>query len=290
MTIFADSLHRFTFDGLRVRGELASLDASWRAVLERHPYPAVVRRPLGEALTSVLLLAATLKFEGNLILQAQGDGPLRTLVAQATHDRTVRGLARWNGVIADGTLAQQMGDGRLILTLQPRAGERYQGIIPLSGDGFGDAVEDYFGASEQLPTRLWLAVSDTRAVGLMLQRLPGDSTDEDAWGRTCVLADTVTDDELLGLGVGDLLQRLFHEEDVRLFEPEPIAFRCGCSRMRIADTLRALGQSEVESIVADQGGVDVTCEFCNRRYSFDPVDARGLFSAAVPSIGPETLQ
>jgi molecular chaperone Hsp33 len=285
-----DSLHRFIFDGLGVRGELARLDASWRAVLERHPYPMTVRRPLGEALTSVLLLAATLKFEGNLILQAHGHGPLRTLVAQATHDRTIRGLARWHGDVPDGNLGQQLGDGQLILTLQPLAGERYQGIIPLSGDGLGDAVESYFAASEQLPTRLWLAVGDSHVAGLMLQRLPGESADGDAWTRTCALADTVSEQELLGLGVQELLKRLFHEEDVRLFESEPIAFRCGCSRTRIADTLRALGQSEIELIIAEQGSVDVTCEFCNRPYSFDRVDARGLFSDVVPSVGPETRQ
>lgn len=290
MSILPDSLHRFTFDGLGVRGEFVSLDASRLAVLERHPYPAAVCRPLGEALASVLLLAATLKFEGNLILQAQGDGPLRTLVAQATHERTIRGLARWHGEVPAGTLTEQLGDGRLILTLQPLDGERYQGIIPLSGDGLGEAVEAYFAASEQLPTRLWLAVGEARAVGLMLQRMPEDSADEDAWGRTCVLADTVTEQELLGLDVRALLKRLFHEEDLRLFEPEPVAFRCGCSRTRIADTLRSLGQSEVESIVAEQGSVDVTCEFCNRAYSFDRVDARELFANVVPSVGPETRQ
>lgn len=290
MHILPDSLHRLIFDGLGVRGELASLDASWRAVLDRHSYPPVVQRPLGEALTSVLMLAATLKLEGNLILQAQGSGPLRTLVAQATHERTIRGLARWHGEVPEGPLARQFGDGRLILTLQPLAGERYQGIIPLHGDGLRDAVEAYFAASEQLPTRLWLAVSPNRAVGLMLQRLSEASPDTDAWNRTCMLADTVTEPELLRLDVRSLIKRLFHEEDVRLFEPEPIAFRCGCSRMRIADTLRALGRSEVEQIVAEQGSVDVTCEFCNRDYRFDRVDARELFSAVVPSVGPETRQ
>jgi molecular chaperone Hsp33 len=307
----SDSLYRFIFEHLGVRGELVRLDASFRAVLERHPYPASVQRLLGEALAAVALLTATLKFEGSLILQAQGNGPLRTLVAQGTHQRTVRGLARWRGDVPNGGVEQQFGAGRLVLTLDPLRGERYQGIVPLQGDSLGAAVEAYFGASEQLPTRMWLAVDGRRAAGLMLQRIPGsggddehqrhgrmdqdnpetkaldrsgqvaDVRDADGWNRTRMLADTVSQQELLSLSAQALLRRLFHEEDLRLFEPEPVAFRCGCSRARIADTLRALGQAEVDQIIQDEGSVGVTCEFCNRDYRFDAVDARELFADAV---------
>ncbi len=290
-----DCLHRFVFDALGVRGELVTLDASWRAVLARHPYPASVRRPLGEALASTLLLAATLKFEGALILQAQGEGPIRTLVAQATHGRTIRGLARWHGDMPDDAdppreLQQLFGDGRLVLTLEPADGERYQGIVPLQGESLGAAIEAYFASSEQLPTRLWLAVDEAHATGLMLQRMPSADVDDDAWNRTTLLADTVDERELLTLPAQTLLQRLFHEEDLRLFEPEPVAFRCGCSRARIAETLRALGRDEVDAIIGEQGSVDVTCEFCNRDYRFDLVDARELFTDAVPSPAPATQQ
>ncbi|MGB5832109.1 MAG: Hsp33 family molecular chaperone HslO [Thiohalocapsa sp.] len=290
MSNHPDSLHRFVFERLGVRGELVRLDASFRAVLDRHSYPGAVQRPLGEALAAVLLLTATLKFEGSLILQAQGDGPLRTLVAQGTHNRTVRGLARWDGDVPQGDLAQLFGDGRLVLTLDPVRGERYQGIVPLQGSGLGAAIEAYFGASEQLPTRLWLAVDGRRAVGLMLQRMPGGGEDEDGWNRTTMLADTVTEEELLRLPVRDLLRRLFHEEDVRLFEPEPVAFRCGCSRGRIAETLRAMGRQEVDDIVEERGSVDVTCEFCNRDYSFDAVDAHELFANGVVPADANTRQ
>jgi molecular chaperone Hsp33 len=290
MTPQPDSLHRFVFERPGVRGELVHLDAAWRAVLERHPYPQAVQRPLGEALTAVLLLAATLKFEGSLILQAQGEGPLRTLVAQATHERTIRGLARWDDDLDDdntaATLAELFGDGRLVLTIEPRGSEPYQGIVPLQGEGIGAAVEAYFGASEQLPTRLWLAVSPERATGLMLQRLPGPAADEDGWTRTTLLADTVAEHELLSLPAVDLLRRLFHEEDVRLYEPDPVAFRCGCSRGRIANTLRAMGRREVDDILAEQGAIEVTCEFCNRDYRFDPVDAHQLFADVVPAAAP----
>jgi molecular chaperone Hsp33 len=283
--VLTDSLHRFLFERLGVRGELVCLDAAFQAVLSRHPYPGPVQRPLGEALAAVLLLTATLKFEGSLTLQAQGSGPIRTLVVQGTHQRTVRGLARWRGEVAHGDLQRLFGAGHLALTLEPHRGERYQGIVPLEGPGLGAAIEAYFGHSEQLPTRLWLAVDGSRAVGLMLQRLPGSVEDSDGWDRTVLLADTVEQQELLRLPVQDLLRRLFHEEEVRLFEPEPVAFRCGCSRGRIAETLRALGEAEVDSILAEEGAVAVTCEFCHRDYRFDPVDARELFSDAVVPAG-----
>lgn len=283
-----DSLHRFLFERLGVRGELVCLDAAYQAVLSRHPYPGPVQRPLGEALACVLLLTATLKFEGKLTLQAQGSGPIRTLVVQGTHEGTVRGLARWHGEVPHGDLQRQFGAGHLALTLEPLRGERYQGIVPLEGTGVGAAIETYFGHSEQLPTRLWLAVDGARAVGLMLQRLPGTAEDADGWNRTIMLADTVQDRELLTLPVQNLLRRLFHEEDLRLFEPDPVAFRCGCSRGRIAETLRALGREEIDAIVQEQGDVAVTCEFCNRDYRFDAVDATALFSGVVvPAAGQD---
>lgn len=286
MTTDQDQLHRFLFEHAGVRGALVSLDAAWRAVLERHPYPAAVQGPLGEALAAVLLLTATLKFEGSLILQVQGDGPLRSIVTQATHQRTVRGLARWQGAIVPANWPDLVGQGRLVLSLQARDGEPYQGVVPLAGDSLASAIEGYFATSEQLPTRLWLAADGQRATGLMLQRMPGAATDQDAWNRTCQLGATVNVGELLGLSAADLLRRLFHQEDLRLFEPEPAAFRCGCSRQRIADTLRALGPDEVNAIVAEQGAIDVTCEFCNRDYRFDAVDARELFAHTVPATAP----
>lgn len=274
----ADTLQRFLFDGTDVRGELVHLDASWRAVLERHPYPATVLSLLGEALAATVLLTGTLKFAGALIVQVQGTGPLRTLVAQATHGRTIRGLARWEGEVPAGDLTRVFGPGRLVLTLEPEGGERYQGVVPLEGANLAHALEGYFGASEQLATRLWLAATPERAVGLMLQQLPGHSAEGDDWTRVVTLADTLRPAELIDLPSETLLHRLFHEENLRLFEPEPVAFRCTCSRGRIEETLRTLGQDEVESILEDQGVIEVNCEFCNRAYQWDRVDARALFA------------
>jgi molecular chaperone Hsp33 len=274
----ADTLQRFLFDDTDVRGELVHLDASWRAVLERHLYPATVLSLLGEALAATVLLTGTLKFAGALIVQVQGAGPLRTLVAQATHGRTIRGLARWEGEVPAGDLTQVFGPGRLVLTLEPEGGERYQGVVPLEGASLAHALEGYFGASEQIATRLWLAATPERAVGLMLQQLPGHSAEGDDWIRVVTLADTLSPAELIDLSSETLLHRLFHEESLRLFEPEPVAFRCSCSRGRIEETLRTLGQDEVESILEDQGVIEVNCEFCNRAYQWDRVDARALLA------------
>jgi molecular chaperone Hsp33 len=283
-----DSLHRFLFERTGVRGELVYLDATWRAVLDIHPYPPSVRRHLGEALAAVLLITSTLKFEGSLIMQIQGSGPLRTLVAQATNRRTVRGLAHWDGQVPDGDLEAVFGEGRLVLTIEPVGGERYQGIVPLQGQDIAAALEAYFNSSEQLATRLWLAAGEERTAGLLLQRLPAEHGSDEDWGRIGLLAQTLTKPELIELPAAELLYRLFNEETVRLFESEPVAFRCGCSLRRIEDTLRALGREEVESLIEEQGAVEVTCEFCNRLYRLDRIDALKLFSEALPNEAPGT--
>ena len=273
-----DQLRRSVFDGAGVRGAVVHLDASWQAVLDRHPYPSAVQAPLGQVLAAVVLLSSTIKFEGALILQVEAEGPLQTLVAQATDQRTLRGLARWEGdVPGHASLEQTFGAGRVVLTASAPGGERYQGVVALEGASLAGALESYFAQSEQLPTRLWLAADGRRATGLLLQRLPGRSEDDDTWPRAAVLADTLKEDELLDLSAEPLLYRLFHEERVRLFDAEPVSFRCGCSRERIEGLLRSLGRDEVDAVLADEGVVEVTCEFCNRVYRVDAVDAAALF-------------
>ncbi|MGX2029159.1 Hsp33 family molecular chaperone HslO [Methylocaldum gracile] len=273
-----DSFQRFLFEDLGIRGELVRLDASWQAVLERHPYPPAVSSQLGQALAAVLLLSATIKFKGSLILQAQGHGPLNTLVAQATHQRTIRGLAHWRGEVTGETLSDIYGPGHLVLTVQNEDSEPYQGIVALEGDDLAGAIETYFSRSEQLATRLWLAADEQRAAGLLIQELPAKQRDRDDWMRVEYMADTVTEGELLNLPSQELLYRLFNEESVRLFDSEPISFRCGCSRERIESVLLTLGNHEVESILEQEDSVEVGCEFCNRRYHFDRVDIGGLFT------------
>lgn len=274
----SDQLYRFTFEHFGVRGEIVSLAASWQAVVERHDYPPIVRDYLGEALVAATLLSGTIKLRGSLILQLQGEGPLKTLVAQATERRMIRGMALAEDGVAAGDLQAAFGSGRMVLTAEAPNGERYQGIVGLEGTGLADAVEAYFAQSEQLPTRVWLAADERTAAGLFLQRLPGEGVSDEEWRRVCILAETLNHRELLRVPSLELLRRLFHEEDLRLFEPEPVAFRCSCSRERIADTLRALGQREVEAIIREEGAVEADCEFCNAHYRFDAVDAAALFA------------
>ncbi len=286
----SDSIRRFLFEDTGIRGNLVHLDASWRAVLDAHPYPKAVRLHLGQSLAAVALLSAIVKFEGSLILQVQGEGPLRTLVAQATSARTIRGVARWEEEVPYGApLTECCGTGRLVLTIERGDGSPYQGVVPLVGDDIAQALGRYFEASEQIPTRLWLAADGSRAAGLLLQRLPSDA-DSDDWGRVGLLAATVKPAELLELPAAELLRRLFNEESVRLFDSEPIAFRCGCSRTRIEDMLRIMGETEVQSIVTEQGELQVTCEFCNRTYRLDAVDAGQLFAASTRHASPTLRQ
>ena len=276
-----ESLQRFLIEHTNVRGEWVHLDATWQAVLERADYPPAVREPLGEAMAAVALLAATNKFNGSLTLQVSGDGPISLLVVQATAAKTLRGLAHWRSDVPEGSLAARFGHARIVITIDPGQGkERYQGVVGLVGDHLGDALKEYFERSEQLPTQLWLAANEQVAAGLLLQKLPGETEDADAWNRTVTLAETVTRDELLALGADEVLRRLYHEEQVRLCERDPVSFRCTCSRERVADMILGLGPDEARSILDEQGEISVNCDFCNAHYLFDAVDVEQIFAAA----------
>lgn len=279
-----DQLQRFMFDGTAVRGKLVRLDRSWRDVLAQHDYPSGVRQQLGQALAAVLLLSATIKFKGSLILQAQGDGPLQTLVAHATDEKCVRGVARWRDAVPEGSLPQVFGSGRLALTVQTEGAEPYQGIVPLEGQNLAAAIEAYFERSEQIPTRLWLAANEGVAAGLFLQQLPSPHVALGDWQRLTTLAETITPDELLNHAGSPLLQRLFGLERARVFEPETVRFRCNCSQERLAKLLTALGPTSLESLLTDQGQIEVRCEFCNRLYRFD---ADALIGRNSPTPGTE---
>jgi molecular chaperone Hsp33 len=278
-----DTLRRFIFEELPVQGRHVHLDASWRAALERQDYPASVRALLGETMAAAALLSATLKFDGSITLQIQGTGPVHLLVVQCTSGLNLRGLARWNGDLASLSFREMVGDGRLVMTIEQQdKTERYQSIVPLEGETLSASLESYFARSEQLATRLWLTAGDGSAAGMLLQLLPDRQTDADAWQHVTVLTDTLKQAELAGLSAQEILHRLYNEDDVRLFEGAPVAFRCQCSRERIEHTLRGLGHAEVHSILEERGSVDVDCEFCGKRYSFDLVDAESLFSGSFP--------
>lgn len=276
-----DSLQRFVFEHAAVRGEMVHLDATWRAVLERRDYPPVLRDMLGELMAAAALLSATLKFSGSLLLQIQGDGPVKLLVVECNSDLSMRAMAHWEGELTPATLPQLVGAGRFAIIIDPKQGRQsYQGIVELEGDSVAAVLENYMRRSEQLDTRLWLAADEQQAAGMLLQKLPEErGSDPDAWPRALHLAGTVKRRELLNLSAGEVIRRLFHEEDIRLFEGAPLHFHCSCSRERVANMMLMLGYDEVRSILDEYGTMDVDCEFCNRHYTFDAVDAEQVFAA-----------
>ena len=288
----ADTLQRFMFENSNIRGTLVHLRATYLNALQHVAYPDRVAQELGQGLAASALLSDTIKFVGSLIIQIQGQGAVNMLVAQCTHDRHIRGLARWHDDKLNDPNRDIYDNGRLTITVNTdRTDERYQSVIALNGATLGDSLEAYFNQSEQLPTRLWLAADNDQVVGMSLQQLPQQAgTDSDLWDRVDALSATLTQDELLKLTNHQLLHRLFHEEDVRLFDPEPVSFRCSCTREKIVTVIRALGKAEAQSLLEEQGDIQVSCDFCNHSYMFDAVDVEEIFTGAASSLPPSTTR
>ena len=280
-----DKQQKFLVESCDVRGHLVQLDDTWRDAIARTDYPSPVRQVLGEAFAAATLLASTIKFEGKMTMQVRGNGPVHLLVVQVTNDGSVRGLARWGDVPESSQLIDTFGkDARMTITIEARKyAEPYQGIVPLEGECLADALQAYFRTSEQLPTQLYLAVNDRSAAGLLVQKLPTEeatSHDADGWQRATVLCSTLSDTELCTDTSHVLLHRIFHEEQVRLFDPSDVRFHCSCSRERTDGMLVGLGREEVDDIVKEQGKVEITCEFCDAEYNYDAVDVGALFAGA----------
>lgn len=273
-----DLLRRFLFEELGVRGEWVKLSVSWQAAKLHQRGSENVQQQLGQALAAVVMLSATVKFKGSMILQVQGDGDIKTLVAQATDQRKIRGLVRGKENAAEGSLEAMFGQGRLVLTVESGNGQPYQGIVPLQGGNLAATLETYFEQSEQLKTRLWLFANATHAVGLLLQELPAQENYQADWEHIEILANTVTEQELFDLDCEQLLYRLFNQEKVRLFDPEPVEFSCACSRSNIEKTLFAMGRAELEDILKERNIIEVSCEFCSEQYRFDKVDVENILS------------
>ncbi|CAB3747478.1 Hsp33 family molecular chaperone HslO [Paraburkholderia humisilvae] len=311
----SDQLQKFMFSAAPVRGEIVSLRNTWQEVLTRRDYPAPVRTILGEMMAACALLSANLKFDGTLIMQIYGDGPVKMLVVQCNSDLSLRATAKFSAQFSDDAAAQTIGEhanvpelinasghGRCVITLDPRnkqpGQQPYQGIVPLSGEdgpleSIAQVLEHYMRHSEQLDTRLWLAANSDRAVGMLLQKLPGDGgivphpgeLDADTWERVCTLGGTLSQDELLREEPATLFRRLFWQENVHHFEPANTRFECTCSREKVGRMLKMLGREEVDSVLEERGHVEIHCEFCNQRYEFDPVDVAQLFVASGLSEG-----
>ncbi|MBL1433295.1 MAG: Hsp33 family molecular chaperone HslO [Gammaproteobacteria bacterium] len=276
----SDSIRRFLFEKLGIRGEIVRLKHSYKTVLERHSYPPELAQLLGQAMAAVSLLGATIKYQGKLTLQVQGSGPVNLLIVEYDSQRQIRGIINWKeDSLLDMEIGKLFGDGHMAITVNPHdKASQYQGIVELVEPSLAGCIEHYFKQSEQLATCLWLVVDANCVAGFMLQQMPGTTEESDDWQRVKLLAETLSDDELLTLDDEALLHRLFHDDDILLFESEAIRFHCSCSRERIERMLLGLGKDEVDSIIQEQGNIDVACEYCNKNYSFDSVDAMQLFT------------
>lgn len=293
----SDQLRKYLFADRTVRAQTVSLHAAWQAIQANHRYPPVIVRLLGELVAASALMAANLKFDGALVFQLQGDGDVRLIVVECRADLTVRATVklREDAVLPEEgnlqTLLNPGGQGRFAVMLDlpnRRPGQQpYQGIVPLVGDSVGAALEHYMAASEQLQTRLWLEADQDAAAGLLLQQLPRDGgnapdADDDSWARSQQLADTLKPRELLSTPPETLIHRLYWQEDLTAFEPQFVRFHCPCTREKVADVLRLLGRDEVDGILAEEGQVDVTCDYCTKTYAFDRVDCAELFASDAP--------
>ena len=278
-----DLLHRYTFDQLDVRGELVQIEQAYNEMIANHNYPAPVQALLGELLVATCLLTATLKFEGDIAVQLQGDGPVKYAVINGDHKQNMRGIARLQSEVTGSTIQDLIGNGVMVLTITPTKGERYQGIVPLEHDTLAACLEAYFTQSEQLQTRLWFATDTTaghaKAAGLLLQVLPvnKEKSVED-FTHLEALSNTIKNEELLELDAATVLTRLYHEDNPRVYEPQAIQFKCGCSREKTITALVNVGQQTLLDDVAENGEVKISCHYCLKDYVFNEQDVKSIFN------------
>ena len=292
-----DTLKKFMFDGAPVRGELVELSDTWKQVQSHRAYPPAVNTLLGEMLAAAALLSANLKFNGAIVMQIHGDGPVRLLVVECDAELQMRATAKFDGEVTINDVATLTelvnidGNGRFVITLDPKdklpGQQAYQGVVPLDGDSVASIIENYMMRSEQLDTRLWLAADNSVSRGLLLQKLPATGgidvpidNDLTVWDRTVMLSSTLQQSELLDTDIDTLMRRLFWEETIRVFDPKHPTFRCSCNRERVGNMLKMLGRPEVDSVLEELGMVSIDCEFCGQHYAFDKVDCLQLFIAA----------
>jgi molecular chaperone Hsp33 len=294
-----DTLQKFMFEAAPVRGELVEISETWKQILELRDYPLPVKTVLGQMLAAAALLSANLKFDGEIVMQIHGDGPIRLLVVECNSKLQMRATAK----IADHAhirdeaglreLVNQHGRGRFVITLDPNdklPGKLpYQGIVPLDGDTVATVIENYMLRSEQLDTKLWLAADGLVARGLLLQKMPLDGgvrishdDDGDGWDRAVSLGSTLGTEELLSTDIQTLLHRLFWEETIRVFDARHPQFHCGCTREKVGSMLKMLGQDEVDAALDDLDVLEVACDFCGQNYAFDKVDCAQLFASETP--------
>jgi molecular chaperone Hsp33 len=300
-----DTLQKFIFDNAAVRGEFVEISDTWREIQARHNYPPAVKTVLGEMVAAAALLSANLKFNGSIIMQIHGDGPVRLLVVECDSELRLRATAKMvdGAEVPEGAnvaaLLNAHGKGRFVITLDPTdkmpGQQPYQGIVPLDGDDVATVIENYMLRSEQLDTRLWLAAGDDVSRGLLLQKLPrhsgkddqiqqaSEAEDLETWNRAVMLASTLKREELLSTDIQTLMNRLFWEETVRVFEPQHPQFHCSCTREKVGNMLKMLGKGEVDDALTELGHLGINCDFCGKHYEFDKVDCAQLFAGDTPA-------
>lgn len=276
----ADTLQRFIFEHANIRGEIVHVEETYQTIMTQRNYPPMVKNLLGEALVSCLLLASSIKFEGSLNLQFQGDHRLPLLLVQCDHELNVRAFAHFAEDLETIEYATAFLTGQMVMTInQYNQTNSYQSTVPIQATSMSENLMNYFAQSEQISTRVWLAVNDTAAAGMLLQLMPGQDTThrEQFWEYAVQLGQTVSEEELLSLDNQTLLYRLYNETEVRIFDGRKTQFKCRCSQEKMKQVIRVLGETEAQELVKEQGKIDIRCDFCSKEYLFDPIDVALLF-------------
>ena len=283
MTIKTDVLNRYLFDDKHARGELVQLSKAYQEIIGLHKYPAGVQALLGELVAATCLLTATLKFQGEITVQLQGDGPIGYMLVNGDHNQNMRGIARLAEQTDGKGLKDLIGKGTMVITIRPEKGEAYQGVVALDKDNLADCLGHYFEVSEQIPTKIWLFSKDdnTQVAGSLIQLLPdGDDKEQQHsdFEHLCQLTNTIKADEIFTLDAETLLYRLYHQEDVRLFEPQSVSYQCSCSEEKCLTAIAQVAPTELKSIIEEQGCVTMTCDYCLTTYKFDEAKIDGYMN------------
>lgn len=292
-----DQLHRFLFTEASVRGELVRLDNSLNHIVHSYEYPVQIQRLLSEMAAATSLLTAILKFKGEIGLQIQSKGPVSYAVINATHEQTLRGVARWDESLTSLPEAfnELLTNAVLVITITPDEGERYQGVVALDKPSLAECIEAYFSQSEQLATRVFLMTDlskpdDAKAAGILLQVMPTEAAatgESAAFEHLVTMTETLTEEEMFALPVQDILYRLYHQEEVEVFEPQAVSFACTCSRERSAEALRNVDKSELLAIVQEEGAIKMNCQYCHTEYRFDAIDVEAIHAGHIGGTASE---